>query len=655
MIDLLNPKFSQSHPEVLERPPEEKERVPAKKVEGIFSRFWGLKNWKLFICLFLSFLVPLALIYLFVINPVMAVYTKAMGMKEPFSRFQEAIDQKDLVLADQSLRQVESELWELKDLYRRLGYLEIVPVINSYYRDGKHLLEAISFSLEGGRIIIESVSPFGNVLGIAQGFEGYLTTEEQAANLAAVLPQIAPQIDTALGKLFLTKAELEQIDPSRYPEDIRDIKLKFWLEESQKILSEFEPLLAEAKSIVEILPHFLGIPERTYLILFQNDAELRATGGFITYYALVTLGNGKIVSSDFMSGALVHKNQPYEYPPEPIRKYLGVRTWHLQDSNFSPDFPTSTAILISMWEKSKLPDIEGVIAITSGSARKILELTGPIRLAKYDLDLADTNLPDDCRVGGESFTSSNFICRLEYYVERYTRGGTERKKAILSELSQAVIRKITSFSMEIWPQLLDLTFNLLDQKDILLYSTDAREQELIEDLGFAGQIKDYEGDYLHISDSNFGGKKTDLYMRETVEQNLTRRKDGRWRKTVNISYYNPQPHDNWLSANYKDFVRIYVPRGSKLVRVEGANQEWGSWTELGKTVFGAYFTLWPQKKHTLTFVYDLPSGDLIKDARYRLLMQKQPGANITLVKVKIGGKMKSFNIKTDKEIEIALE
>ncbi len=189
----------------------------------------------------------------------------------------------------------------------------------------------------------------------------------------------------------------------------------------------------------------------------------------------------------------------------------------------------------------------------------------------------------------------------------------------------------------------------------------------MKSLGFAGEIKDYSGDYLHINDSNFGGLKTNHYMTEEVEQTVEKTAEGSWRKTVKIKYFNPAPYDAWLSGNYKDFVRIYVPKGSRLVSTEGIAQIWTSagtwastiqnpegWEEFGKTVFGGYFTLRPQKEQTVTFVYDLPVG-IMSEEEYRLLVQKQPGTNIGLVRVNFGAKMNSFDLKTDRETVISGE
>ncbi len=652
MIDLLNPKTSQNY----SGPPEETlgEKPPFPTKAG-WSLRWGSRNQKILATLISTMLALFLLLYLFIVRPTSVVYTKAVGLKEPFDQLRVALEGKDSLLVSRALGQLESALLELKGSYQRLGYLRGVPFVRDYYLDGEHLLEAFSLSLEGGRSILEAVGPFAGVLGEAAALGKNLSTEEKVSDLTKTLPQLSPQIDAFLGKVFLIKMELDQIDPQRYPRELGDMQLRSWLESGQNLLSQIEPLLEESKGVAEFLPNVLGIPERNYLVIFQNDSELRATGGFITGYMIVTVRGGKVVNEEFHSGAHIARRLPHSPPPKPIRRYLGVRTWHFHDGNFSPDFKKTAENLISMWKRTKLPQLSGLIAINTKTGEKLIDLFGPVKLSKYSLDLSDRHwLPKDCRVGGDKFTSTNLVCRLEFYVERRGRGGAEKRKVILAQLAGAIISRVKSSLVVTWPRLSDFFFSLRDEKDLLLYSVDKEEQALIEKLGFAGRVEESEGDYLHINDSNFGGKKTDIFMRESVEQRLTKLESGGWRKTVKIVYHNPQEYDDWLSVEYKDFVRLYVPQGSKLIAIKGAKKEWGSWEELGKTVFGAYFTLWPKRRHSLTFIYDLPEGIIEKDY-YRLMMQKQPGTNITLVKVKIDGKIESFNLKTDKKFEIALE
>ncbi|PIZ41227.1 hypothetical protein COV28_02965 [candidate division WWE3 bacterium CG10_big_fil_rev_8_21_14_0_10_48_23] len=672
MIDLLNPEYSRKIYQ--DRLSETVAPQSPSRKAGFKNLFGKVKipkpSWrKLFFCL-IGLLIFLGLGFFFLLRPAFSLYTGIKNTEVVVSELQTAFAKKDLTVVEHALAKLETELAKMRGSYQRLRYLKKIPVISGYYRDGEHLLGAASLSAEGGKELLDAISSFSDVLGLTEGFGKILTTEQQAISLARILPRITPQIDTALGKLFLVKVELEEINPVHYPEEIRGMKLRFWLQEVKKMISEFEPFLRETRTIVEVLPHLLGVPERTYLVLFQNDAELRATGGFITAFGLVTVKDGRVVATDQHGIGYANGRIPYIRPPDPLRRYLKVHTWHLSDSNFSPDFKLSARKAVEMWRMTNLPQTSFVVAITTEAAREMLEFIGPVKLPNYPYDLSRYSwLPSDCRAGGDRFTATNLVCRLEYYVEKFRPDIAARKydrKLILGDLMDAIINKITSSSVEIRPKLLDFTFTLLNQKNILLYSTNPKEQELIEKLGYAGRIKDYPsahstsseqagsgqaaGDYLHISDSNFGGKKTDLYMREGVEQSLVRLRDGRWRKTVKINYFNPQKYDNWLSANYKDFVRLLVPKGSKLVKIEGASQQWGSWNEVGKTVFGAFFTLLPQKEHTLTFVYDLPEGSVGEN--YQLLMQKQPGTNITLVKVKIGDKIESFELKTDREITV---
>ncbi|MBI2190103.1 MAG: DUF4012 domain-containing protein, partial [Candidatus Levybacteria bacterium] len=100
-------------------------------------------------------------------------------------------------------------------------------------------------------------------------------------------------------------------------------------------------LLVEARPLIKILPSLLGDPEdKKYLVLFQNDNELRPTGGFITAYAIFRLEKGVVhvdTSSDIYNLDNTLLNKPKA--PEPILKYLpNVATLNLRDSNLSADF-----------------------------------------------------------------------------------------------------------------------------------------------------------------------------------------------------------------------------------------------------------------------------------------------------------------------------
>lgn len=585
-----------------------------------------------------------------------------------------AITSQDLPRIEASLGKIDSQLAKVETAFSSMFVLRLVPWVGDYYWDGMHALKAAHLAVETGEEIVAVLGPYKENLGLGPGFGGQITVEQRLQNLLDTLPPLADKLDLVWTNTPLIKEELQSINSSRYPEDFRGIKVRFWLSEAQKILEEIEPLVSRGREILVVAPALLGSPERIYLVLFQNSAELRATGGFITGFSLLTLNGGRVTANNFHSGAYFADNYPPELgvAPLPVRKYLNVYKWHFQDSNFSPDFPTAAKTILAAWKKSPLPKVSGVVAINTQIAADLLNLTGPVRISGYDWDLVNTGLPEDCRQGGQNFTSVNLICRLEFYVEKSPRGssGTEARKKILDLISDAVIKKISNSSAEIWPQLVDFVFKHLQQKNLMIFSSAEKEQNFVSDLGYAGEVRNSPDDYLYINDSNFGGLKTNLYMQEEVGQNLQKLENGTWRKTVKIKYYNPVLYDGWLSGYYKDFVRIYVPSGSKLVSVDGALHIWtykdqwatsiqnpAGWKENGKAVFGAYFTVAPQKEHILTFVYDLPSSfaKAMEDSQdYRLLLQKQSGTNIGLVKVRIGDTIESVDLSQDREITLPL-
>ena len=67
------------------------------------------------------------------------------------------------------------------------------------------------------------------------------------------------------------------------------------IEKGQRMASEGIDLIVKIQPLIKLMPDLLGVSDvKRYLVLFQNDAELRATGGFITAYAVFGIDKGSI-------------------------------------------------------------------------------------------------------------------------------------------------------------------------------------------------------------------------------------------------------------------------------------------------------------------------------------------------------------------------
>ncbi len=188
----------------------------------------------------------------------------------------------------------------------------------------------------------------------------------------------------------------------------------------------------------------------------------------------------------------------------------------------------------------------------------------------------------------------------------------------------------------------------------MFYFFDEKNQTAAESFNAAGRIKPYDYDYLHINDSNFGGAKSDIFIVRDVEQEVETTGD-KITKKVTITYNNPAKGSNCnleagqlcLNGVYRDYVRLYVPKGSKLTSVVGSEVKESTIEDLDKTVFEAFFTMRPQSSSKLVFTYELPA---MKNTPYRLLIQKQPGLNTIKHNISLNGKPTSVDLSKDTEL-----
>lgn len=580
----------------------------------------------------------------------------------------QAIKKQDLVTAGEKLKSSEDNLKEIQQRYQRLSWLKFVPFVSAYFKDGQHALTAGSLGLEAGKTLIDAITPYADVLGFkGQGSFMGGTAEERVVKIVQTLEKVTPKIDEVTQKLALAETELEYISPQRYPEEFKGKKIRENVIKAKTLVKDVATGVNEAKPMINVLPQILGYPDKkTYLMIFQNDGELRATGGFMTAYAVLKLESGKFIpekSDDIYS--LDKKLKSRIKPPDPIKKYLFssdlntgiVPYYYLRDMNFSPDFKVAMSTFKENYDK--IPGeakIEGIIALDTKVLTDLVKILGPIDVGDYgkftvEPDKRCHNIP-------------NIICELEYIVDEPlpTQSGN-RKQSILGPMMKQILLKSMGSAKQLWPQLFSTGINLLKEKHMLLYFTDSKIQEGAEAFGAAGRITDFDGDYLHINDSNFGGAKSNLFTKQEVEQEIEVSDSGTITKSLTIVYEDPEEVDNCnlerksglcLNSILRNYLRVYVPKGSKLLENLGSEVPMETKEELGKTYFDGFVTVrGGGGRAKVVLKYELPFK-LSQNDKYRLLIQKQPGTLNPKYKVSFGEQTEEFELLTDKKLEFAL-
>jgi len=406
----------------------------------------------------------------------------------------------------------------------------------------------------------------------------------------------------------------------------------------KELTNEAEQMIIWGKPMAKILPRLLGQSEsRTYLLLFQNDKELRPTGGFITAYGIFRLKNGKLEREGSDDIYNLDKTLTQKPPaPEPILKYLpGVYYWHLRDANLSPDFSQSMKNFGQLYQFSRRKiQYDGIVAIDSQFLVELLDVLGPTEA-----------------YGKIFHTDNDPRCDCPGVVYELQLMANNRRKDITGILVNATLIKSLSAPRELWLPLIKATLKAAEEKHLLIFLQDKDEQKAMETLGVTGRILDFEGDYLHINNVNFAGGKSNLYVKHFVKQEIKIRDDGSIVKTLTIEYRNPTPASACFNKTLPNWLRVYVPKGSQLLEFKGSEKETRTYEELGKTVFEGFLTVEPLGNSQIIIKYKLPFK-LNKKEPYKLLIQKQAGTEDHDYEIFINGKKKEkFFLNKDRQLK----
>ncbi len=389
---------------------------------------------------------------------------------------------------------------------------------------------------------------------------------------------------------------LKKIDSSSVPEEYRQ---QFIDLQSKAVILENN--MSDFVELIPALEDFLGIKtDKKYLVVFQNNAELRASGGFVGSYALIDLKKGRIKNIEVPAGGSYDTEGGMRVlveSPKPL--HLVKSTWYFWDANWWPDWKMSAKNLMWFLEKSSGPSVDGVISITPDVLRDILEITGPIDLTEKYGVLVDSNnfwelIQEIVEVVGQpevyqdknlktdilsrvDIPTSTATSSLEIATSTATTTETllrnEPKKIIGDLMSKIMSVYSTNFNREILFKTLKVLEDNLSKKNILLYFTNDKLQAEAESRSWAGRIKDAPLDYLMVVDTNIAGGKTSYFVENDFSLAVNIKADGSIVNKLTIDKKHlGQKGDLFSGIRNVNWLRVYVPLGSTLISAQGFSQ-----------------------------------------------------------------------------------
>lgn len=601
--------------------------------------------------------------------PAFLTYQKGLALYKSAGKLSDSIKSQDLGQIKTNLGATKSSLASFKSSYTLLSWTRIIPFAGGYVSDLGHAINAAGAGLDAGDIVLTAIEPYSDLLGFKGGQvqaastgDGAKTAQDRIDFIVKSLPELLPKIDQISAKVKTVDDELGKIDPDRYPEKYNGKEIRGSIKSMQDTTDQVATLLVNGKPVIENAPYYLGMDSpRTYLVLFQNDKELRPTGGFMTAYSIMKVDKAKfspVLSNDIYN--LDAQYRPSTPAPAPIVKYIKgpyilSQNLRLRDMNWSPDFAVSMQSVTTAVKQVGITDIDGIIGVDTQLLTNLLDVIGPIGVPGFGN--FSTKIVPECNCAQvihelESFADVEGPIIWDPITGKIIQRppNSDNRKRIIGPLMNSILSNAMGQPKDKLAPLFEAAFKSLIEKHVLFYMLDSQKEKAMGDFGFGGTIKDYDGDYLHINDANLGGRKSNLYATEDVEQDIVV-SGGTVTKTVTITYKNPQSQDGWLNSVLPTWVRVYVPKGSELITSEGLEAKAEPYEDLGKTVFAGYFQLRPEGVSKVTFKYRLPFK---MTGQYKLLIQKQPGTDGFLYTIKLGRHGEEFYLKTDKEVKISL-
>lgn len=398
--------------------------------------------------------------------------------------------------------------------------------------------------------------------------------------------------------------------------------------------------------------------EHVIVVLFQNSAELRATGGFIGSFAKVHLLHGKVKS--FTVHDINDVDTTFSdkvIPPKPVQ--VISKRWFPSDANWNFDFPSSASRIADMMERSKMfsdsqTKIDAVVAITPKVGRDILRVSGPLKLGN-----------------GKTITADSFLADIQEDVQKKQAERSDAPKSAVSQSVSALLAATNALPADKKDSLISVFQDWIESKDIMIYSRNADIQKSLDLALASGRMMDlpanFNGDYFAVVFDTLQGGKSDAFVKRKITLQSQLGLDGIVSNHVIIesAHKGDKAKNWWYKEENKGYLRVYTPAGAML---ESAKGVWegqqssaryndpsftpdslvasieatkkenlsipavSSFAENKRNVFSSWVKVSPGKTQSTTLDYSFRAYDAPHEGqKYQFVFEKQPGVDASYV------------------------
>lgn len=333
-----------------------------------------------------------------------------------------------------------------------------------------------------------------------------LAPVDGAINIAAIT-DMQSTVTQAADAVDKAAADLESID-----QDALIPQVEGALGQLTGAVNELQPLLGPAKEIMGVLPAALGAETpRHYLMIFQNNAESRGTGGNPAALVMINVDQGRISIGQQASSLDFDNARPepvMALNPETVAVYGDkVGRW-IPDATMTPDFTETAAIMRAWWAEAFGTPIDAVVSFDPVALSYLLQATGPAVIpSEIEVDGYNARILDEPM----TLSAENAVPFL--LNEVYWQYSPFVQDAIFAVSARAIFDVITSGSAD--PKtLVDSLLRAVDEGRLMYQPATEAEAELIGESKLSGKLPSTNADTTTLGAyvNDFTGSKLDYYV-----------------------------------------------------------------------------------------------------------------------------------------------
>jgi hypothetical protein len=576
------------------------------------------------------------------------IYGLAMQVYQDTARIQEVIrgptsKRERINAVGPALANLRNDFTKLKDetesFFWMGPWLKWVPVYGGELASIQDLAALADSLLASADISYQAVSPLVAKDGLSD-----LTP----SRLTEIITQAQPQLVDVQQQLDQAVAARKRLDPDSLSPRVHDL-----------ILNDVDPLLGlmqDGLTVAMEFPRLMGATSegpKTYLLLVQNEDELRPTGGFITAAGTLLVKNGSLSNLSFKSSEYFDNwDRPYLVAPWQLSQYMNSRVLIFRDTNWFTSYPTAALYAEYLYSYTSSHSVDGVIAFDQQLLVEILSVTGPIEVegAPYLIDAG--NVTSYMRTSktptAEDLASPDW-----------------NNKIFINRLTRALFTKMFSGDVQ-WEELVPMLLQGLNEHNLLIQLDSPTMTSFLERYHWDGAIRPGINDFLMVVDSNVGFNKTNAVVETKLsyDVDLTNLQSPTASLTVfhknNSADIGPCKQWNKVRAKgekdypitdcYWDYLRVYILPDTYLLDATVQTVP-AAWMILNRTIppqvdvldegidgvrsFGTLKVVPGGQSRRTNFRLALPSRILetlpdSKQMTYRLKIQKQPGTLVPI-------------------------